>query len=214
MAVKAEDILQHIAKGQRGGAEALLPLAELALREMKAAVDFRVLYRRLGIDLTEDGIEADGVKLISRSLRKRMEGCKEALFFAATLGAQVDRLIARESLLEMSHAVILEAAANVVLEDELCAWHGEISNGLAECSLALTPRYCPGYGDWDLNDLALVLHLAQSRRIGLALTENSMLVPAKSMAGVIGIFEGLRTEKWNKCSECGMLSCKFRKEEQ
>ncbi|MEL7609671.1 MAG: hypothetical protein AAGU74_09215 [Bacillota bacterium] len=214
MAVKAEDVLYHLAKGQREGAEALLPLAELALREMKAAVNFRVLYRRLYIDLAEDGIEADGVALISRSLKKRMEGCREALFFAATLGAEVDRLIARESLLEMSRAVILEAAANAVLEDELNAWHNEINNGLTECSLALTPRFCPGYGDWSLEDLERVLKLAQAHRIGLALTENSMLVPAKSIAGAIGIYEGLRTEQWNKCGECGLLSCRFRKEQQ
>ena len=54
----------------------------------------------------------------SANLRKNLKDCEKLLVFAATLGAgAVDHLIQRYTKIQMSKAVILQAAAAAMLED-------------------------------------------------------------------------------------------------
>ena len=53
----------------------------------------------------------------SKNLSKNLADCKEVILFAATLGTQADRLIKKYSFLEISKAVVMQAAAAAVIEE-------------------------------------------------------------------------------------------------
>ena len=57
---------------------------------------------------------------------------------------------------------------------------------LASENLVATRRFAPGYGDWSLADQAPLCALLDAARIGIALTEDFLMLPAKSITGVIG----------------------------
>ncbi len=57
---------------------------------------------------------------------------------------------------------------------------------LAEEGLTATKRYAPGYGDWSLESQKPLHALLDAARIGITLTEDCLMLPAKSISGVIG----------------------------
>lgn len=71
------------AAAKDAGAEQLCDVVYLKLRN---EVQARSLIRRAGCKVSTDVVEVDGVQFQSKSLSKHLQGCKEMLLFAATLG--------------------------------------------------------------------------------------------------------------------------------
>lgn len=123
----------------------------------------------------------------SRSLHQRLLGCRRAVLFAATIGPETDAWV--HDLMdrgEMTRGLLADAFASSAaialgLEVETIA-----ARVLAGEGLAPTKRHAPGYGDWPLSDQAPLHALLASVRIGITLTEDFLMLPAKSISGVIG----------------------------
>ncbi len=149
----------------------------------------RAIYATFDSDTPEPGVSLVGGVLCttSRSLHERLHGCRRAVLFAATIGAEVEGwchglmdegLMARGLLAD---AFASSAAIALGLEVETIA-----ARALAEEGLAATKRYAPGYGDWSLADQLPLHTLLDAGRIGITLTEDFLMLPAKSISGVIG----------------------------
>ncbi len=52
----------------------------------------------------------------SKSLERNLKDCERVLLFAATLGSQVDVLLHRYNMIQMSKAVVMQAASVAMLE--------------------------------------------------------------------------------------------------
>jgi cobalamin-dependent methionine synthase-like protein len=123
----------------------------------------------------------------SRSLRERLQGCRRAVVFAATIGPEVETWC--HDLLQdgqmtrglLADAFASSAAIALGLEVEKIA-----AAVLAAENLSATRRFAPGYGDWSLGDQAPLCALLDVGRIGITLTEDFLMLPAKSISGVIG----------------------------
>ena len=77
----------------------------------------------------------------SKSLALNLQKCEEIILFAATVGLEMDRLIARSRLSPVRHLMMQAIGAERV--ESLCDCFEE---QLAQ-SLVLRPRFSPGYGD-------------------------------------------------------------------
>jgi cobalamin-dependent methionine synthase I len=130
---------------------------------------------------------AGTLRASSRSLYERLQGCRRAVLFAGTIGPEVETWC--HGLMQdgqMTRALLADAFASSAaialgLEVETIA-----ARVLAEEKLAATKRYAPGYGDWSLADQAPLCALLDVARIGITLTEDFLMLPAKSISGVIG----------------------------
>lgn len=103
----------------------------------------------------------------SANLKKNLSGCDSVLVMAVTVGAEVDRLLARYGKLSVAKAVVMQAAAAAMVEaycNELNAmWKKEY----LEKGLYLRPRFSPGYGDFPLSAQKQILDgLEAGKRIG------------------------------------------------
>ena len=81
----------------------------------------------------------------------------------------------------LADAFASSAAIALGLEVETIA-----ARALGEEGLAATKRYAPGYGDWTLDSQGPLFALLDAPRIGITLTEDFLMIPAKSISGVIG----------------------------
>ena len=149
----------------------------------------RAVYRRVVVSAPEPGVTLVGgmLRSTSRSLHDRLARCSEAVVFAATIGPAVEtwghELSERD---EMTRALLADAyasAAAIALGLEVEALGARL---LAEHGLEAIKRYAPGYGDWDLSDQRPLHALLGSDRIGITLTEDFLMLPAKSISGIIG----------------------------
>jgi cobalamin-dependent methionine synthase I len=61
-----------------------------------------------------------------------------------------------------------------------------IAAGFRGRGLQATKRYAPRYGDFELEAQAPLLGLLDAGRIGITLTPEHLMLPAKSVSGLVG----------------------------
>ena len=179
--------------------------------ELEATARPRAVWRRFPVTVEDGTVTCAGMVIPSAYLARHLRNCGEVYLFAATLGAETDRLLRRAAVTQVSRAVILQACAASLLEaycDECC---DGLARDVAPEGLFLRPRFSPGYGDFPIDfQRPLLEALEASKRIGLTATETMMLTPTKSVTAVVG----LSPTPWcppTGCAACGKTDCAFRK---
>lgn len=121
--------------------------------------------------------------ICSKDLSKNLEGCDRLIVFGATIGLNIDRIIAKYSLTALSRAVIMQAIGAERVEKLCDVFCEEI-----EKSYCVKPRFSPGYGDVALSVQSdLIKVLDASKKIGISLSDSMTLSPTKSVTAFVGI---------------------------
>lgn len=150
----------------------------------------------------------------SCSLARELCDCPHAFLFCATLGADIDRLIRRLSLTSAADAMIAHAAATALIEDYCDRCQAELAAMDAVAGEELRMRFAPGYGDLDLAlQRPLLAALDASRRAGIVLTEDLLMVPSKSVSAIIGAgkHRAAGAETGKSCAACSRRDCPYRR---
>lgn len=136
-----------------------------------------------------------------------LKDCEECLLIGCTLGIAMERKIKFYAKINMTKSTVMDAAASAYLE-EYCDRYEE-TLGFDN----RTYRACPGYGDFPLEfNRRIAILLDISKKIGVTITPNNLLIPQKSMLGLIGIGSDKRKKS---CENCVMKEdCPFRKRGQ
>ena len=164
----------------------LLDEVTLRARDLLAP---KAIYGVAEVAAPEPGLLAIGgtLRTGSASVRERLRDCRRAVVFVATVGGAIEawthELMDRDELTRALLADAFASSAAIALGLEL---EQVAARRLSEEGLTATKRYAPGYGDWALHDQAPLLALLDARRIGVTLTEDHLMIPAKSISGVIG----------------------------
>ena len=169
------------------------------------------LSARVPITVKNDTVNFASYTVTSKSLAKLLKNCNFCLLIATTLGTSVDTLISRTQIEDMSDAVILDALASS-LADVLCDMkEADETENLLENEY-LTMRFSPGYGDVPLVASEGILEILDAKkRIGMGLTESSMLVPIKSVTAFVGISDR-KEHRELSCDSCSIADrCLYRK---
>ncbi len=163
--------------------------------------------------LVSDGdvLSAGGIILAGNDIRAHLEGCTHVIFMAATLSIQTDMLILRTQTRNISDAHILDALAGAGVE-QICE-KAELLIKEQYPEKHMTWRYSPGYGDFPIElQSELAEYLDTQRKIGLTVTETSLMIPRKSVTAIIGIADKPLPEKRSGCISCNMRDiCNFRR---
>ena len=131
-----------------------------------------------------DMLDLGFAKTDSKSLAINLEGCDKIVLFAATVGAEVDRLILKYSKLSPAKALILQAMGSAAIE----CWCDDINDVITEKYGATRPRFSCGYGDLPLQlQRNIFAALSVTKRLGVTLSDNLFMTPTKSVTAIIGI---------------------------
>lgn len=188
-------------------------LVEDCLEALEQAGEPNMVMKEYPLTILEDGtIDCGCFQTKSKNLAKNLGGCGRVLLMAATLGLGVDRLFHRYGKLQMTKAVILQAASTAMIEaycNELCyRWAAEYEAK----GWYLRPRYSPGYGDFSLNCQQRILDgLEAGRRLGITLTDGGLMVPTKSVTAVCGVSSEKQVCLVEGCEACGKTACEYRR---
>lgn len=115
-----------------------------------------------------------------------------------------DGLILQAAVLDAIGSVAAESVANFVQ-----GWVGEIASNQG---LVISPRFSPGYCDWDIGQQEIVFRAVDGDSVGIRLTERCLMIPRKSISGIIGIgpSDG-NVENYNPCKTCNKYDCRGRR---
>lgn len=132
------------------------------------------------------------------------DNCNQVVVIACTLGIHIDQLIRYYSKINLTKMTIMDALANSYLEAKCDEFEEKQNFGKR------TFRFCPGYGNVPLSlNKQLVKALDCSKYIGLTIQDNNLLLPQKSIIGLIGIGDDKRTKH---CFSCvNIKNCIYRK---
>lgn len=163
----------------------MLELLHSCVDEAESLFIYKVCYCILDAKI-QDGICDFGFFSVqSEKLAKNLSGCGQVLLFSATVGTALDRLIAKHTRLSPARAVMLQALGSERVES-LCDMF--CMDFQLENSIALKPRFSPGYGDLSLDvqkDIFSVLNCPKN--IGVYLNDSLLMSPSKSVTAFAGI---------------------------
>ena len=161
---------------------------EAVTDEAIAALRCRACYCLCDIEAIDDTIDFGVFSVTSRDLARALFGCRQAFLFCATIGAGVDRIIAKYSRTKPSAAVMAQAAGAAAIEsfcDFICH---RITEKQWNKHISLRPRFSAGYGDFSLSYQKEMFRVLDcTKHIGVSLTDSLMMTPSKSVSAVIGV---------------------------
>ncbi|WP_349668247.1 vitamin B12 dependent-methionine synthase activation domain-containing protein [Lacrimispora sp.] len=213
MEISRKEILRYLGYGNNESDEQVSALVEEVLEELLAAASPKCIYRAFPLTLLpENEIDFTVFRTKSRNLSKNLADCEEVLLFAATLGTGVDVLLHKYTRLQMSRAVIMQAAAAAVIEEYCDQENRKLKQEYEARGFYLRPRFSPGYGDFSLEcqkDITTVLETP--KRIGIMLTESLLMTPSKSVTAVMGVSKKPYRCEIKGCESCGKKDCAYRR---
>ena len=172
-----------------------LELLKKALQEVEQLSEFKYVYA--SYDYPQDFM------LDNQAYMNYLQGSDGYLLCATTLGIAVDRRLKRLQMEDMAYAVVFDATAGVYVEHKA----DEFEKTLPYKSLGY--RFCPGYAGTPLEDNAKIAALVKASKIGISFLESGLMLPMKSMTGIVRI----GGESRKSCKGCVAFSaCTYRKQ--
>lgn len=183
-------------------------LLEECLAEIKDKLSYKVCFAQFPLAFCHDAIDLSFMQVKSEKLRKNLSGCHSFVLFAATVGIEIDRMIAKYGRVSPSKALMLQAIGAERVESLCDLFNRTVSEEYGYTA----PRFSPGYGDLSpevQKDFFRVLE--PNRKIGLTLNESMLMTPSKSVTAIIGISDEKQTETKHSCSVCEKYDCSYRR---
>ena len=168
---------------------------------------FRI-YSGADVALSPDAVTCGTAHLhTGRIIASRLRRSTSLAFFAATIGAGPEtesrRLMAEG---DMMGGFIYDTIASAYAE-ATAEWVEEAIGAVADVeNEKITNRYSPGYCDWRVAEQHLLFSLLPPGFCGITLTPSALMLPIKSVSGVIGIGPHVHHEQY-QCSVCDMHDC-------
>lgn len=143
-------------------------------------------------------------------IEAHLKNSERVILFAATLGSGADRLIRTAEIRNMAYALVLDALASALIEEKCDMLERELRETV---SGHFTWRFSPGYGDYPIDvQQDIIRYLSADKLIGLTVTENSILIPRKSVTALIGVSENEQSKGVRGCATCSLReTCSFRR---
>ena len=168
-----------------GAGEEILLALNACKSEALGAIDYKVCYCELSVSTNEDLCDFGIFSVRSKNLSKNLCGCSRAIVFAASIGIELDRLIAKYSRLAPSRALLFQAIGTERVEALCDTFCKDIAK---EYGVSVKPRFSPGYGDLPLDTQKSIFALLDAqRKIGVTLNDSLLMSPSKSVTAFIGI---------------------------
>lgn len=211
--ISEKEIIRYLGYGRNIPDDRVKSLIDICVKEVEAAAEPKSIHRRFDVSITDDDyIEAAGLRMHSKNLSKNLRGCEAVVFFAATLGIGVDRLLGRYIRLDMAKAAVVQATAAAMIEDYCNEKQREIAKEAAKEGLFVRPRFSPGYGDLDLAIQPQFLQVINAgKNIGITLSEGGIMIPEKSVSAIMGLSRVNQRCHIEGCEACDNINCQFRR---
>jgi len=155
----------------------------------------------------------DSIILESRTIARMLERCEMAAVFALTIGNYLEDLVAylAEKGLVLQ-ATVLDAIGSGTAEKLAAQVEDRIKNDAGIEGLVTSRRFSPGYCDWAVSQQEPVFRALSGDTTGIRLTESMLMIPRKSVSGIIGIGRpGNGIEEYNPCTTCFKKDCPGRR---
>lgn len=176
--------------------------------------DIRAAYRvldRMKTDRKEASLFAGGVEFqVGRMIRREIRNSSRIAFFICTAGEMIStrskKLLAGD---DPVLGYVYDVAGSFIAEAAGDRMQGMLAGELEASGEKMTNRYSPGYCQWPVSGQQALFSLFEGKTCGVMLTPSSLMLPVKSISGLIGIGPGVKYREY-QCELCKMKNCTYR----
>ena len=181
--------------------ELIEPKGIYEVYEIDRVVDSRVFFKN------EEGFQGVNVARI-------LKGSKISCIYVATIGDAVEKALANMKCdgQGMLSVLYLDAISTVALEEVRVQLCERIRLEEAEKrGWKMTCSFAPGQSGWSLEEQKGLFSMVDAKRIGVTLTDSCLMLPFKSLSGMVGIGPEDQIDKTKSaCELCQRLDCPSR----
>lgn len=216
------EILRYLGHNGQKVNDSIYTLIDECIDEIRSAARYRYTYKVFGVKLgnyngeTCIKLEGTNIKLFGNDIYEHLRDCRKCAIMAATLGIEVDKLIRTAQRDDMLKALILDSCATEFIEKLCDKVETEIRAVANNENKNINFRFSPGYGDLPIDIQSNIVRIIDAtRKIGLTVTENSLMIPGKSVTAIIGFTTNYSIKPGKTACACDLCSmgdnCMFRK---
>ena len=172
---------------------------------------YSYVIRDIGLVQGSSGVIGGSVIFQSEVVARLLEQCDEVAVFLVTIGNHLEETVRRltEDRL-MLQATVLDAIGSAAVEKVADLVQGRIGQMASIQGLSISRRFSPGYCDWDISQQRMVFRAMNGDCAGIHLTKECLMLPCKSISGIIGIGRG-DIGNYNPCKTCNRHDCRGRR---
>ena len=180
--INIKEILRYA--GVKESVDSINAIIKECIKELDGKLFYKVCYMVADISVCDDEVDVGFKKVKSKHLSKTLSNYNKAVVFSATIGIEIDRLIAKYNVASSTKALIFQAIGAERIESLCNLFNEDIKREYNYTS----PRFSAGYGDLSLDfqkDIFSVLDCY--KKIGLTLNDSLIMSPSKSVTAIIGV---------------------------
>lgn len=177
----------------------------------EAALFLRPEFKYIEVEgqLTEDTLTLGGVTFdAGRIICRQLRGAQRFIVFVATVGAGyfqwTDAVKRRDGVFQ---TYVMDCIGSQIVESAADCMEKVLQAELDSEGLHRTNRFSPGYCGWHVSQQPRLFSLFEEKTpCGIELTDSCLMLPVKSVSGVIGVGPDVRYLPYT-CGICDMKMC-------
>jgi hypothetical protein len=155
----------------------------------------------------------DEIIFKSQVIARLLEQCQQVVVFALTIGNRLEEMVkqlAEDRLI--LQATVLDAIGSSAVEKVAESFETSIREMASVQGFSASWRFSPGYCDWNIGQQRMLFWALNGEIADIRLTKTCLMIPQKSISGIIGIGPGNGTlENYNPCRTCKERHCPGRR---
>jgi hypothetical protein len=182
------------------------PLYSYVIMDIGLVLGPRVLIHGSG------GLTSNPIIFESEAIARLLERCDKVALFVSTISSQLEDMVcwlANEGLIV--EAYVLDAIGSNAAEKLAGLVESEVEKVSGAQGFCISRRFSPGHCDWDISQQRGVFRAVGVDTAGVNLTESYLMIPQKSISGIIGIGPCGSVSSYNPCEPCNKRNCPWRR---
>lgn len=206
IAISYEELLSEIGYGSVQPDDYVSALIQKALDECEHRTNASYCYHIVEGVLTKDEIIAQAHQINANStITGLLGGSTHFAFFIATAGIMFQQWIEEVKATEDSLMIfIVDSMGSLLAEKAGDYMERQLEKEITP--LQHTNRFSPGYCGWHLTDQRNLFSLLKGHNTGVILNDVCLMIPIKSISGVMGIGEVVNQKEYG-CQHCELEFC-------
>lgn len=145
---------------------------------------------------------------LGKIIQNQLRGADAYALFTATSGMEYEDFQQRLTVEgDMVRVFIADALGSVIAEKCADQMETSLQESIEKLAWKHTNRFSPGYCGWHVSEQKHLFSLFDTETpCGIHLTDSSLMVPIKSVSGIIGIGKNVRKQEY-ACGRCDFEKC-------
>jgi hypothetical protein len=197
--------------------ELVTELIEEVLKEAEGFRNIKAeynLYPDVHFNNLDKTLEINNINFqINKIVFGQLKKSDSIAVFLCTAGEEIG-IRSRKAMKEMDllKGYIYDIVGSLIVDAAADQLQLELEKEVILTGKKITNRYSPGYCDWPVIEQHKLFSLLPKEFCGITLTESALMIPIKSMSGIIGLGPDVKRGAF-QCNICDLKDCFRRREE-